>query len=239
MQKLNEMFNEASEYQAECQYIQQRIDAAITEDSIASTKDIAMDSDTTYAELFKNIPSIEEKVVNSCTTRTFELFRNFTMLYGIQKNSSGDFSLWNGDKESSNIPNIQEYIDSRNYYKERTVIAQNELNAVITQINDYLNGKEPDLNDPTYITLSQKRAGLEKNITNYKTMGDGWYITLKSKDDDTQQQEAPQYFVKGLYDFLLDIMQEQYQLAGDGGFLDNIANINNIINYYEDANDRL
>ena len=240
MEKLNEMFNEASEYEAECQYIQQRIDAATTEIQVSAAT--AMDSMTTYTELFKNIPTIEEKIVNSCTTRTFELFRNFTMLYGKQFDN-GTPSLWYTDsdnKQKSNIPNIQEYIDSREYYIERTKIAETELASVLKQIADLEQDTNLDLNDPTYISLSQKRAGLEKNITNYKTMGSGWYITFDEQDDNTSTTDKkPEYFVTGLYDFLLNIMQEQYKKAAEGGFLEDITNINTIITYYEDANDRL
>ena len=240
MEKLNEMFNEASEYVAECQYIQQRIDAAITETEVSSST--AMDSMTTYTELFKNIPTIEEKIVNSCTTRTFELFRNFTMLYGKQFDN-GVPSLWYFDsdnKQKSNIPNIQEYIDSREYYIERTQIAETELANVLKQIADLEEGANLDSNDPTYMSLSQKRAGLEKNIINYKTMGSGWYITFDEQDNGTSTTgNKPKYFVTGLYDFLLNIMQEQYKKAAEGGFLEDIININTIITYYEDANDRL
>lgn len=246
MQKLNSMYNEASEYQAECQYIQQRVTAALTEENSTDqqVQADAMDSQTTYAELFKNIPSIEEKIVNSCTTETYGLFRNMTMLYGIQRDNNNSPSLWYIDtttnEEKSNIPEIQSYLESRKYYKERTATAENQLKNVKTQIETYLAQPNADLNDPVYITLSQKRAGLEKNITDYKTLGDGWYIYFELPDDEGNYPPNTQtYFVTGLYDFLLELMQEQYIKAVQGGFLDNITNINTIIDYYEAQNDTL
>lgn len=58
-------------------------------------------------------------------------------------------------------------------------------------------------------------------------------------DEGNYNPNAQAYFVTGLYDFLLELMQEQYIKAAQGGFLDNITNINTIIDYYEAQNDIL
>ena len=227
--KLAEIKEEAAEYQAECQFIQQRVDAA-KQDS-----ETGMDANTTYAELFKNIPAIEEKIVNSCTTEEYKLFCNLTMLYGKQELSGKPRFTYIGSdgKRHSDIPQIQEFLDSKYYFSDKTKVAQSELEAVIAQLGDYTLPDNPDLNDAIYIELSQKKALLEDKIVDYKTTGDGWEITLGAEGAEIT------YFVSGLYDFLLDIMEEQYNIAYRTGALDNIANISKIIDYYELANDNL
>lgn len=213
MEKLNEIFNEGSEYQAECQYIQQRI---------SSSENANMNAYTSYEELIQSIPEIEEKIVNSCITNNFELFRNLVMLYG---SSATLFTRKNGEYDASIYPNIQEYIDQRQYYIDKSKAAEQEIKNIENQLKSIT-----DTNSPIYIELSQKLALLEQNKTTYDTLGSGWYITTANGE---------QHRVMGLYEFLLEIMYEQYLIGYSSGVYNNLININTILNYYQEQNNDL
>ena len=213
LEKLNEIFNEGSEYQAECQYIQQRI---------TSSENANMDAYTSYEELIQSIPEIEEKIVNSCITNNFELFRNMVMLYG---RSGALFTKENGEYKTSIYPNIQEYIDQRQYYIDKSIAAKKEIVNIETQLESVT-----DTNSPIYIELSQKLALLQQNKITYDTLGSGWYITTANGE---------QHRVMGLYEFLLEIMYEQFEIGIDSGTFNNIININKILDYYQEQNNDL
>lgn len=213
IEKLNEIFNEGSEYQAECQYIQQRI---------SSSENANMNAYTSYEELIQSIPEIEEKIINSCINNNFELFRNLVMLYG---SSTTLFIKENDEYKSSVYPNIQEYIDQRQYYIDKSIAIEKEIKNVETQLKTVT-----DIDSPIYIELSQKLALLEQNKITYDTLGSGWYITTAN---------GKQHRVMGLYEFLLEIMYEQYLIGYSAGAYNNLINVNTIINYYQEQNNSL
>lgn len=210
-QVLNEIKGFGEEYQAECQYIQQR--ASEGDDTTKFT---------TTEEAKQNISIINEKIVNACMNRNYELFRNMMQLYGEDSNIKPDFE---------DFPDIQNWLNTRQYYIDKVTSTINQIEVINEQLQSYMtsDGVPQDPNNPTYIELSSQLALLEKNKIAYETLGPGWDIEIWGQT----------YHIDGLYDYIIDVLKEQYDYAWDNQILSNITNINNIIEYYENENDKL